>query len=68
MIDCSAGAGVAVLDNCLYAIGGFGDNAPLSSCERYDPLNEQWTMLPAMSCPRGLHFHSFIHSFIHYVY
>lgn len=48
-----AGAGVAVLDLCLYAIGGFDDNAPLDSCERYDPRTDKWEMIPKMSCPRG---------------
>ena len=48
-----AGAGVTVLDGCLYAIGGFDDNAPLPSCERYDPVNDRWQLLTPMSCPRG---------------
>jgi hypothetical protein len=30
-----AGAGVVVLDGCLYALGGFDDNSPLNTCERY---------------------------------
>lgn len=48
-----AGAGVTVLDGCLYAIGGFDDNAPLPSCERYNPEENTWTLLSQMSCPRG---------------
>ncbi|OZC09394.1 kelch repeat protein [Onchocerca flexuosa] len=48
-----AGAGVTVLDGCLYAIGGFDDNAPLPSCERYNPEDNTWTLLTQMSCPRG---------------
>lgn len=49
-----AGAGVTVLDGCLYAIGGFDDNAPLPSCERYNPDDNTWTLLSQMSCPRGI--------------
>lgn len=48
-----AGAGVTVLGGCLYAIGGFDDNAPLPSCERYDPSTDKWELLSQMSCPRG---------------
>lgn len=41
------------MDGCLYAIGGFDDNAPLNSCERYCPEENKWVLLPPMSCPRG---------------
>lgn len=48
-----AGAGVCVMDGFLYAIGGFDDNAPLNTCERYDMRKDEWTQLANMSCARG---------------
>ena len=33
--------------------GGFDDNSPLNSVEKYDPEANQWTTMTAMSCPRG---------------
>ena len=37
----------------VITIGGFDDNSPLDSVERYDPRTDQWTMVASMSCPRG---------------
>ena len=48
-----AGAGVCVMDGYLYALGGFDDNSPLSTCERYNPANDSWENLPTMGSPRG---------------
>ncbi|EFP00097.1 hypothetical protein CRE_18782 [Caenorhabditis remanei] len=48
-----AGSGVCVLDGYLYAIGGFDDNAPLASCERYDADIDKWHTLANMASPRG---------------
>lgn len=53
MIHRRAGAGVAVLNGNLYAVGGFDDNAPLATCERYDAEQDRWTPVAPMSCPRG---------------
>ena len=53
----TAGVGVAVLDNFLYAMGGH--DAPASqdssrqfdSVERYNPNTDQWTMVaPMINC------------------
>ena len=37
-------------DNKIYAIGGYGggDNACLSSAERYDPLTGKWELIASM--------------------
>lgn len=37
----------------LYALGGFDDNSPLCTCERYDPHTDQWTQLANMTFSRG---------------
>ena len=34
---------VAVLDDHLFAIGGYDGHTWLDSVERYDPLQDQWT-------------------------
>jgi kelch-like protein 8 len=33
--------------------GGFDDNAPLDSVERYNPDTRTWTPVVNMLCPRG---------------
>lgn len=48
-----AGAGIAVVDSHLYVIGGFDDDSPLSTCERYDFTSNTWSFLPELSCARG---------------
>ena len=48
-----AGAGVAELNGFLYVVGGFDDNSPLNSVEKFDPKLNQWTTMANMSCPRG---------------
>ena len=37
----------------LLFTGGFDDNSPLDSVEKYDPLSNTWKMVSKMSCPRG---------------
>ncbi|PIO72381.1 kelch repeat protein [Teladorsagia circumcincta] len=45
--------GSAVIDDCIYAVGGVNDsNSPLSSAEKYDPRNNEWILLPAMNSKR----------------
>lgn len=34
-------------------IGGFDDNSPLSSVERYDPRSNKWDYVAALTTPRG---------------
>lgn len=36
------GAGVGILDNILYAIGGKIHSNNLSTCEKYDPVTNTW--------------------------
>lgn len=48
-----AGAGAAVLDGFLYVVGGFDNNIPLNSVEKYDPETDMWTNLSSMTTCRG---------------
>lgn len=48
-----AGNGVSELHGCLYVVGGFDDNSPLSSVERYDPRSNKWDYVAALTTPRG---------------
>ena len=34
-------------------LGGFDDNSPLDSVECYNPIENTWTLVGNMSCPRG---------------
>ncbi|KAK6038960.1 kelch repeat protein [Cooperia oncophora] len=46
------GAGVAVLDNLLYAVGGHDESIHLSSVERLDPRVGKWEDVCPMLRPR----------------
>jgi len=46
------GAGVAVLDGVLYAVGGNNGPNILSSVEAYRPSTGVWTTVAAMNLPR----------------
>ena len=35
-------------DSKIYAMGGYDGRSRLNSCERYDPVTNQWEMLPSM--------------------
>lgn len=48
-----AGAGVAVMGASVYVIGGFDDDAPLPSCERFDIREGTWSVLPPLTRARG---------------
>ena len=49
-----SGAAVAVVDDCLYAIGGHDGPDIRRSVERYDPQTKQWSRVPDMfSCRRN---------------
>ena len=37
-----------ISDSKIYAMGGYDGRSRLNSCERYDPANNQWEMLPSM--------------------
>ena len=45
--------GVAVLNNCIYAVGGFDGSTGLSSAEKYDPTTQEWRMIASMSTRRS---------------
>lgn len=51
-----AGAGVAVIGPYLYVIGGFDDDSPLSTCEKYSFALDSWTEIQSLSCARGNYF------------
>ncbi|XP_064100218.1 kelch-like protein 20 isoform X3 [Macrobrachium nipponense] len=40
--------GVAVINDYLYAVGGYDGSYWLNSVERYDPLQDQWTSVSSM--------------------
>lgn len=44
--------GVAVLDGCLFSIGGASGKSHLDSVERYVPERNQWEWVASMSCSR----------------
>lgn len=46
-------AGVAVLEDKLYVVGGRDSNSCLNSMECYDPHTDTWTRLPPMRARRG---------------
>ena len=43
---------MVVLDDLLYAVGGYDGGSCLDSAERYDPLTNQWSAIAAMSARR----------------
>ncbi len=34
-------------------LGGFDDNSPLDSVEKYNAVTNTWSLVASMSCPRG---------------
>ena len=44
---------VAVLDNCIYALGGFDSSNYQSSVERFDPRVGNWMPMPCMTSRRS---------------
>lgn len=47
-----AGAGVALLDDRIYVLGGFDGTAHLSSVEAYNVRTDSWTPVTCMTTPR----------------
>ena len=37
----------------IYAVGGYNGITQLSSAERYDPIEDKWTMISPMKCHRS---------------
>ena len=44
---------VVTLDGKLYAMGGFNGRERLNSVERFDPVENQWTMVASMNRARS---------------
>ena len=42
------GVGVAVVNNVLYAFGGFDGSSPLKSAERYNAETDAWELIASM--------------------
>lgn len=45
--------GVAVLGNCIYAVGGFDGTSGLNTAEMYDPKTKEWRPIASMSTRRS---------------
>lgn len=45
--------GVAVLNQCIYAVGGFDGSTGLNSAECYDPKLLEWRLISSMSSRRS---------------
>lgn len=45
--------GVAVLNNCIYAVGGFDGSTGLNSAEMFDPQVGKWKLIAEMSTRRS---------------
>ena len=54
------------LDGFIYVLGGYGV-VHLSSVERYDPRNDMWSLVPAMSTARNNFGACTLHGFIYAV-
>jgi N-acetylneuraminic acid mutarotase len=46
---------VKVLNGKIYAIGGNNGTGAVKSMESYDPIKNEWTLLPSMCNPRYGH-------------
>ena len=49
MTTCRRGVGVAILNGCLYAVGGSDGVQPLKLAERFDPASGLWTRISDMN-------------------
>ena len=47
------GCAAAVLQNRLYAVGGFDGSTGLQTAERYDPATNTWEAIALMNCKRS---------------
>lgn len=45
--------GVAVLNNCIFAVGGFDGSTGLNSAECYNVRTEEWRIIAPMSTRRS---------------
>lgn len=44
---------VVELNGLIYALGGFDGKNRLNTAERYDPITNQWTLIPSMNFLRS---------------
>ena len=47
-----SGHGIAVLDGCIYVVGGESDSLIFDNTECFNPATQTWTMVPSMTVPR----------------
>lgn len=52
MSVCRSDFGVGVLDNVLYAVGGFNGSEFVKSAEKYSPSDRLWSSIPDMHLRR----------------
>ena len=52
MITARHGHELVAMDNCVYALGGYGD-VVLSAVEKFDVKSHKWTAVPSMSEARA---------------
>lgn len=52
LLSLSPGAGVALLNDHIYVVGGFDGTAHLSSVEAYNIRTDSWTTVTSMTTPR----------------
>ena len=48
----AGGLGAAVIEDHVYAVGGFRESESVNELARYDPATDRWEVLPAMPTPR----------------
>jgi len=46
---CSCYVSVAVLDDCIYAMGGYDGHVRQNTAERYTPKANQWSLITPMN-------------------
>jgi len=44
---------VAVLDGCIYAMGGYDGHVRQNTAERYTPKSNQWSLITPMNHQRS---------------
>ena len=55
MSSAREGVAVAVVNNVLYAIGGYDIRSTFNTVERYSPDEDRWSLVASMSVPRFYH-------------
>ena len=47
-----SGHGIAILDGCIYVVGGESDSLIFDNTECFNPATQKWTTIPSMTVPR----------------